>query len=48
MVLNSIPSRGSLADEAAEAVAGYEVPLAPVRIVQRAAYVHRRSAAFAG
>jgi len=40
VVLNSIPSRGALADEAAEAVAGYEVTLAPVRIVQRAAYVH--------
>lgn len=40
VVLNSIPSRGSLADEAAEAVAAYEVPLVPVRIAQRAAYVH--------
>ncbi|MDD2767874.1 MAG: AAA family ATPase [Methylococcus sp.] len=40
VLLNSIPSRGSLADEAAEAVAGYEIPLVPVRIVQRAAYVH--------
>jgi chromosome partitioning protein len=40
VVLNAVPSRGSLADEAAEAVAGYQVPLAPVRIAQRAAFVH--------
>lgn len=40
VVLNAVPPRGSLADEAAEAVAGYQVPLAPVRITQRAAFVH--------
>ncbi len=40
VVLNSVPPRGSLADEAAEAIAGYDVPLAPVRITQRAAFVH--------
>ncbi|HUL11202.1 MAG TPA: ParA family partition ATPase [Methylococcaceae bacterium] len=40
VVLNSVPPRGSLADEAAEAVAGYGVPLAPVRVTQRAAFVH--------
>ncbi|RYU60803.1 ParA family protein [Methylolobus aquaticus] len=40
VVLNAVPPRGSLADEAAEAVAGYQVPLAPVRVTQRAAFVH--------
>jgi len=40
VVLNAVPPRGSLADEAAEAVLGYGVPLSPVRITQRAAFVH--------
>lgn len=40
VVLNAVPPRGSLADEAAEAVSGYGVPLSPVRITQRAAFVH--------
>ena len=40
VVLNSVPPRGSLADEAAEAIAGYDVPLVPVRITQRAGFVH--------
>lgn len=40
VVLNAVPPRGSLADEAAEAIAGYDVPLAPIRITQRAAFVH--------
>jgi len=40
VVLNSVPPRGALADEAAEAIAGYDVPLAPIRITQRAAFVH--------
>ena len=40
VVLNAVPARGSLADEAAEAVAGYEVPLAPVRLTQRSAFMH--------
>lgn len=40
VVLNAVPPRGSLADEAASAVAQYGVPIAPVRIGQRASYVH--------
>ena len=40
VVLNCVPPRGSLADEAEEAVASYGVSLAPVRIGQRAAFVH--------
>jgi chromosome partitioning protein len=40
VVFNAVPARGTLADEAATAVASYQVPIAPVRIGQRAAYVH--------
>ena len=39
-VLNAVPPRGGLADEAAEAICGYGVPLAPVRISQRSALIH--------
>ena len=39
-VLNAVPPRGGLSDEAAEAISGYGVPLAPVRISQRSALVH--------
>ena len=44
VVLNAVPPRGTLADEAAEAVAAYDVPLVPCRIVQRAAFVHSLTA----
>ena len=40
VVLNATPPQGHLADEAAEVVESYGVPLAPVRLVQRIAYVH--------
>lgn len=40
VVLNSIPPRGSLADEAAAAVRGYGVDVSPVQIGQRAAFMH--------
>ena len=40
IVLNAVPPRGSLADEAKQAVLTYGIPLAPVRIGQRASYVH--------
>ena len=40
VVFNAVPPRDSLADEAMIAVASYKVPIAPVRICQRAAYVH--------
>lgn len=39
-VLNAVPPRGSLANEAAEAVLNYGLALAPVRITQRSALVH--------
>jgi chromosome partitioning protein len=40
IVFNAVPPRGSLADEAAQAVEGYGLPIAPVRIGQRASYTH--------
>jgi chromosome partitioning protein len=40
IVLNAVPPRGALADDAAEAVSGYGLPVAPVRIAQRAAFLH--------
>jgi chromosome partitioning protein len=40
VVLNSVPPRGSLAEDASEAVATYDVSVAPVQITQRAAFIH--------
>lgn len=40
VVLNAVPPRGSLADEAASAVAGYDIDVAPVQIGQRASFIH--------
>jgi chromosome partitioning protein len=40
VVLNSVSTRGSLAEEAAAAVAVYEVNIAPVQIGQRAAFMN--------
>jgi chromosome partitioning protein len=41
VVLNACPPQGRvLADEAAEAVRGYGVDMAPVRLTQRAAFTH--------
>jgi chromosome partitioning protein len=47
VVLNSIPARGSLADEALQAVAGYGVEVAPIQIGQRAAFMHALTAGLA-
>lgn len=45
VVLNACPPQGhALADEAAQAVAGYGIEVAPVRIVQRAAFAHSLAA----
>lgn len=44
VVLNAVPPRGGLGDEATAAVGGYSVPLAPVRLTQRAAFVHALTA----
>lgn len=40
VVLNTVPPRGSLADEAKQAVGGYGVSIAPVYLVHRAAFQH--------
>ena len=41
VVLNACPAQGrALADEAAEAVRGYGIEVAPVRLTQRAAFAH--------
>lgn len=44
VVLNTIPPRGSLGEEAKLAVAGYGVEIAPVQLGQRAAYQHALTA----
>jgi len=43
-VLNAVPSRGHLSEEASSAIAGYGKEVAPVAIGQRAAYVHALTA----
>ena len=44
VVLNAVPPRGSLAQDAAEAVIGYGVPIVPIHIGQRAAFQHALTA----
>ena len=39
-VLNAVPSRGALADEAQDAIRSYGLPVAPVRVGHRVAFVH--------
>jgi chromosome partitioning protein len=39
-VINAAPPRGHLADEAADAIRGYGLTVAPVTIAQRAPFVH--------
>jgi chromosome partitioning protein len=43
-VLNSVPPRGSLADQAEQAIRTYGIEVAPTRISQRAALVHSLTA----
>lgn len=40
IVLNAVPPRGSLGDEASAAVSSYGLSVAPVRIGHRVAYIH--------
>jgi chromosome partitioning protein len=40
IVLNAVPPRGALADEAVQAVEAYGLDVAPVHLGQRAAFVH--------
>lgn len=44
VVLNCVPTRGSLGDEAAEAIKEYNIPVAPVRICERTAFVRSLAA----
>ena len=44
VVLNAVPPRGTLAQEAAEVVRGYEIELAPASLGHRAAYMHALTA----
>jgi chromosome partitioning protein len=44
VVLNAVPPRGSLAQEAEEAVAGYGASVVPIHICQRAAFQHALTA----
>ena len=40
ILLNAVPPRGTLGNEAATAVSEYGIPIVPVRVAQRAAYMH--------
>jgi chromosome partitioning protein len=44
VVLNAVPHQGRLAEEAEEAVRSYGLSVAPVKLTQRAAYVHSLTA----
>jgi chromosome partitioning protein len=44
VVLNAVPPRGSLTREAGEAVEGYGIPLSPVALGHRSAFVHALTA----
>ena len=44
VVLNAVPHQGRLAEEAEEAVRSYGLLIAPVKLTQRAAYVHSLTA----
>jgi chromosome partitioning protein len=44
VVLNAVPHQGKLAEEAEEAVRSYGLSIAPVKLTQRAAYVHSLTA----
>ena len=43
-MLNAVPPRGGLADQAAEAIRPYGIEVAPARISQRAAFNHSLTA----
>ena len=44
VVLNAVPHQGRLAEEAEEAVRSYNLAIAPMKLTQRAAYVHSLTA----
>ena len=43
-VLNAVPPRGTLVEEAIEAISGYGLAIAPVQVGQRIAFVHSLTA----
>lgn len=47
VILNSVPTRGSLGDEAADAIKEYNIPIAPIRIYERTAFVRSLAAGLA-
>lgn len=44
IILNAVPPRGPLGDQAEEAMQQYGIPVAPTRIFQRAAFYHSLTA----
>ncbi len=44
IVLNAVPPRGGMGDQAAEAIRGYGIPVAEVRVSQRATFNHSLTA----
>jgi len=44
VVLSCVQARGGLADEAEQAILSYDIDLSPVRVTQRAAFVHSLTA----
>ena len=44
VVLNAVPTRGTLAEEATDALASYNLPVAPCRLGQRIAFTHSLTA----
>jgi chromosome partitioning protein len=44
IILNAVPPRGSLADEAEAAVSSYGISVSPIRVAHRVAYVHALTA----
>jgi chromosome partitioning protein len=44
IILNAVPPRGSLADEAEAAVSSYGLSVSPIRVAHRVAYVHALTA----
>jgi len=44
IVLNAVPPQGSIAHDAAKAIAQYDIEIAPIKLVQRVAYQHSLTA----
>ncbi len=44
VILNAVPPRGSIAEDAKSAISGYDIEIAPVHLTQRAAFVNSLTA----